>query len=85
MTAYDEYFSHKMENLQPPIQMQLSKKQKAFCGVSIKFLNCSLSFEHFEKKELHSNELVLMNNNMSHLDILQRKRLKNVSHKKNFS
>ena len=66
MTAYDEYFSHKMENLQPPIQMQLSKKQKAFCGVSIKFLNCSLSFEHFEKKELHSNELVLMNNNTCH-------------------
>ena len=46
--------------------MQLSKKQKAFCGVSIKFLNCSLSFEHFEKKELHSNELVLMNNNTCH-------------------
>ena len=69
MTAYDEYFSHKMENLQPPIQMQLSKKQKAFYGVSIKFLNCSLSFEHFEKKELHSNELVLMNNNIIHVTL----------------
>ena len=42
--------------------MQLSKKQKAFCGVSIKFLNCSL-------KELHSNELVLMNNNIIHVTL----------------
>ena len=36
------------------IQMQLSKKPKAFCCFFIPFLESTLNFEHFEKIEPHS-------------------------------
>ena len=35
--------------------MQLSRKQKTFCGIFSAFLKSSLNFEQFEKKDdLHS-------------------------------
>ena len=38
------------ENLQLPIQMQLSEKQKTFSRFFLPFLESSSNFKHFEKK-----------------------------------
>ena len=43
------------ENLQLPIQMQLSEKQKTFSEFFVPFLESSSNFKHFEKKvDCHS-------------------------------
>ena len=43
------------ENLQLPIQMQLSDKQNNFSQFFVPFLESSSNFEHFEKKiDCHS-------------------------------
>ena len=43
------------ENLQLPIQMQLSGKQKYFSRFFVPFLESSSNFKHFEKKvDCHS-------------------------------
>ena len=43
------------ENLQLPIQMQLSEKQKIFSKFFVPFLESSSNFKHFEKKvDCHS-------------------------------
>ena len=38
------------ENLQLPIQMQLSEKQETFSELFVPFLNSTSNFKHFEKK-----------------------------------
>ena len=38
------------ENLQFPIQMQLSEKQETFSELFVPFLNSTSNFKHFEKK-----------------------------------
>ena len=35
----------------PPIRMQLSQKQKAFCEFFLTFSKSTLNFEHFQKKD----------------------------------
>ena len=39
------------DNLTEPIQMQLFRKQKTFSGFFSAFLESSLNFEHFQKKD----------------------------------
>ena len=55
LTADYKYSRSNRENLQLPIQMQLSKKPKTFLlhfyCVFIAFLESKLKFEHFEKKK----------------------------------
>ena len=48
LTADYEYSRSNKENLQLPIQMQLSKKPKAFCNF-IAFLESTLNSEYFAK------------------------------------
>ena len=47
MTADDTYSLNNSENLQQPIQMQLSKKRKFFAS----FLTATSNFQHFAKKD----------------------------------
>ena len=55
LTANYEYSRSNGENLPLPIQLQSSKKPKAFCWNFIQFLEFTLNFECFEKKiEPHS-------------------------------
>ena len=55
MTANYEYTRSNGENLPLPIRLQFSKKLKPFCRNFIAFLESTLNFEHFEKKnESHS-------------------------------
>ena len=39
------------QNLQLPIQMQLSKKRKGFSQFFVPLLESTLNFKHFEKKK----------------------------------
>ena len=50
LTANYEYSRSKTDNLQLPVQMQLSKKPETFSQFFIVFLQSALNFEHFEKK-----------------------------------
>ena len=51
LTANYEYSRSNRENLPLPIQMQLSEKPKTFSEFFIAFLESTLNFEHFEKKD----------------------------------
>ena len=50
-----KYSFHYSENLQQPIQMQLSKKIKMFYQYFAPFLKSTSNFEHFQKKDAHSS------------------------------
>ena len=50
LTANYECSRSDRENLPLPIQMQLSKKPKNFCGVFFAFLESTLNFQCFEKR-----------------------------------
>ena len=55
LTADGKYPVQGCENLQLPIQMQLSEKQKTFSKFFVPFLESSSNFKHFEKKvDCHS-------------------------------
>ena len=55
LTTNDEYSRHNRENFRLPIQMHISKKPKEFCWNFLSFLEYTLNFEQFEKKnEPHS-------------------------------
>ena len=51
LTADDKYRVQDCENLQPTIQMQLSKKRKKFSEFFLPFLESTLNFKHFETKD----------------------------------
>ena len=51
LAANDKYSVLNRVNLTIPVEMQLSQKQKNFSQVFSLFLNSSLNFEHFEKKD----------------------------------
>ena len=51
LAAKDKYSVLNRYKLMIPIQMQLSQKPKTFCEAFSLFLNSSLNFEHFERKE----------------------------------
>ena len=48
-TGDDKYSLHNREDLQQPIQIQLSKKQKKNSEFFAVFLKFTSNFEHFEK------------------------------------
>ena len=50
LTADGKYPFQGCENLQLPIQMQLSEKPKSFSEFFVRFLDSIVNFEHFEKK-----------------------------------
>ena len=55
LTADDEHPVQDCENLQIPIQMQLSEKRKTFSELFVPFLESKSIFKHFEKKnDCHS-------------------------------
>ena len=51
LTAGDMYPVQGCENLQLPIQMQLSEKRKTFSEFFVPFLDTTSNFEHFERKD----------------------------------
>ena len=50
LTADGKYRGQGCGNMQLPIQMQLSEKQKIFSEIFIPFLESTSNFKHFEKK-----------------------------------
>ena len=55
LTSDGKYPVQGCENLQLPIQMQLSEKRKTFSQFFVTFLESTSNFKHFEKKDdLHS-------------------------------
>ena len=51
LTANGKYPVQGCENLQLPIQMQLSDKQNNFSQFFVPFLESTSNFKHFEKKD----------------------------------
>ena len=51
MTAADKYSLLNRDNLTQPIPTQLSQKQKAFAQFFLHVSKCTLTFEHFQKKD----------------------------------
>ena len=51
LTADDKHPVWDCENLQFPIQMQWSQKQKSFCEFFVQFMKSSWNFQHFRKKD----------------------------------
>ena len=51
LTADDKFPVLDSVNLQFPIQMELSSKQKLFSEVFIPFVESSSNFEHFQKSD----------------------------------
>ena len=51
LTADDKHYLLNRNNLTPPIQMQLSQKQKTFSEFFFGFLKPMLIFKHFPKSD----------------------------------
>ena len=51
MTADDKYSLLNRDNLTQPIPTQLSQKHKSFAEFFLAFSKCTLTFEHFQKKD----------------------------------
>ena len=51
MTADDKHYLFNGDNLTQPIEMQLSQKQKTFCGLLFAILKSLLNFKHLPKKD----------------------------------
>ena len=51
LTADDGYSVRNEENLQQPIRIQSSKKQKVFSDIFVKSLKSTSNFEHLERKD----------------------------------
>ena len=51
LTDDDKYSLLYRENLMQPIQILLSEKRKTFYQFFSAFLQCTLNFEHFQKKD----------------------------------
>ena len=47
----EKHYLLNRDNLMPPTQMQLSQKQKNFCGFFFQFLKSVLNLKHFPKKD----------------------------------
>ena len=50
LTANYEYSRNDTDNLQLPVQMQLSGKLKVFSWIFIASFECALNFQHFAKR-----------------------------------
>ena len=53
MTADGKYPIQDCENLQLPIEMQLSKNRKTLSQFFVPFLESTSNFKHFERKDDH--------------------------------
>ena len=53
MTADGKYPIQDCDNLQLPIEMQLSKKRKTLSQFFVPFLESTSNFKHFERKDDH--------------------------------
>ena len=53
MIADGKYPIQDCENLQLPIEMQLSKKRKTLSQFFVPFLESTSNFKHFERKDDH--------------------------------
>ena len=51
LTSDGKYPVQGFENLQLPIQMQLSQKWKTFSEFYVPFLDSTSNFEHFDRKD----------------------------------
>ena len=51
LIANDKYPFRYLENLLPPIQMELSLKLKTSSDIPVPFLESTSNFKHFEKKD----------------------------------
>ena len=51
LTADGKYPVQECQNLQLPIEMQLSEKRKSFSKFFVPFLESRSNFNHFEKKD----------------------------------
>ena len=51
LTADGKYPVQECQNLQIPIEMQLSEKRKSFSKFFVPFLESTSNFNHFEKKD----------------------------------
>ena len=51
-TIDDKHYVLNRDNLTERIEMQLSKKQQTFSGISFVFLNALLNFKHLPKKKM---------------------------------
>ena len=51
LTADGKYPVQECQNLQLPIEMQLSEKRKSFSKFFVPFLEFTSNFNHFEKKD----------------------------------
>ena len=51
LTGVGKYPVQDCENLEPPIQMQLSQKRKTVSQLLVLFLESSSNFKQFEKKD----------------------------------
>ena len=54
-TADGKYPVQYCENLQLPIEMQLSEKRKTFSQFFVPFLESTTNFKHFEKRDDRHN------------------------------
>ena len=57
-TADGSYPVQDCQNLQPPIQMQLSQKRKTFSEFFLPFLESTSNFKHFERKDACHNQCI---------------------------
>ena len=55
LLADDKYRVQDCENWPLSIQMEWSEKQKSFSQFFVPFLESTLNFKHFEKKDDHHN------------------------------
>ena len=51
LTADDMFPVQDCENLELPIQTELSQKRKTFSGCFVPYLESTSNFKHFEKKD----------------------------------
>ena len=50
LTSHGKYPGQGCDNLELAIQMQFSEKQKTFSDFSVRLLECTSNFKHFEKR-----------------------------------
>ena len=58
LTPDDKYSRRNMQIFWQQLQTPLSQKSKSFCRLLVAFLKCSLSLEHFEKKEEYPSLII---------------------------
>ena len=58
MTTDDMYCCRNMLNFTQQLEAPLPQKQKTFSGLLLRFPECALSLEHFEKEDEYSSLVI---------------------------